>query len=81
MIDSSINRGRAIQRALRLAIAAALGGASLIAPTPGAAQIPYHPPGSICLTPYLWCWMPGPGPVNQPCACYTPNGPIAGSTI
>ncbi|MBI1196564.1 MAG: hypothetical protein GC203_01725 [Phenylobacterium sp.] len=69
------------RRLVRLVVAAALAAAGLVAPTPSFAQLPPHPPGSICLTPYLWCWMPQPGPVNQSCVCYTPRGPIGGRTV
>ena len=43
------------------------------------AEVPPHPPGSICFTPYFWCWLPPPG--VQPgfaCYCYSPGGPVAG---
>jgi len=43
------------------------------------ANVPPHPPGSICFTPYFWCWLPPPG--IQPgfaCYCYSPGGPVAG---
>jgi len=31
-----------------------------------------------CLTPYFWCLLPGYFPVNSPCWCATPNGPVPG---
>jgi hypothetical protein len=31
-----------------------------------------------CFTPYFWCYLPGPAPINSPCWCASPNGPVAG---
>lgn len=42
------------------------------------AQVPQHPPGSICLTPQFWCWAPYPGPVGAVCSCPTPRGWVSG---
>lgn len=42
------------------------------------AQLPPHPPGTICKTPRFWCWVKPPGPVGQPCQCPSPYGPISG---
>jgi hypothetical protein len=80
-IDDHCQGPNALGRILRRGLAAALLGAGLLGPTPSAAQIPDHPPGSICLTPYMWCWMPRPGPLNYPCACYTPGGPVGGRLV
>ena len=44
----------------------------------GLAQMPPHPPGSICRTPQFWCWINPPGPVGQVCTCPTPYGPVRG---
>lgn len=48
--------------------------------TAASAQIPPHPPGSICATPYGWCWLAQPGYLGSPCFCPGPNGPILGVT-
>jgi len=67
---------------VRLAWALALATTSLCAPTPSAAQqIPPHIPGTICLTPYFWCWLPQQGPLNASCWCATYNGPVPGRVI
>jgi hypothetical protein len=31
-----------------------------------------------CFTPYFWCYLPGFAPINTPCWCASPNGPVAG---
>jgi len=31
-----------------------------------------------CVTPYSWCSLPQSVPVNTPCWCATPNGPVGG---
>ena len=31
-----------------------------------------------CFTPYFWCFLPGWAPINTPCWCATPNGPVGG---
>jgi hypothetical protein len=31
-----------------------------------------------CFTPYFWCYLPGTAPINTPCWCASPNGPVAG---
>jgi len=31
-----------------------------------------------CLTPYFWCFLPQSVPVNTPCWCANPNGPVGG---
>ena len=46
--------------------------------TPAVAQVPPHQPGTVCLTPYFWCWAPQPGPPGLPCACPTPQGWVSG---
>ena len=49
---------------------------------PAAMQnIPPHPPGSICNTPYGWCWLPRLFPVGSACFCATPRGPFYGQVI
>jgi hypothetical protein len=48
--------------------------ASLLAGDNVIAQIPPHPPGTICFTPNFWCWAQPPGPPNSPCVCVTQQG-------
>lgn len=43
------------------------------------AQIPPHPPGSICFTPNFWCWANPPGPPGWACYCPSPQGLIRGT--
>lgn len=31
-----------------------------------------------CFTPYFWCYLPQYAPINAPCWCATPNGPVNG---
>jgi hypothetical protein len=48
-------------------------------PSLASPQVPPHRPGTICFTPYFWCWVPPPGgQPGAPCACFTPNGPVHG---
>jgi|OM-RGC.v1.035912868 hypothetical protein len=53
--------------ALRAALAAGLAAACIAAGA--AAQVPPHPPGTICFTPKFWCWAATPGRPGEPCAC------------
>lgn len=50
---------------------------------PAAAQgpLPPHRPGTICLTPYGWCWLPQALPPGGQCYCATPRGPIYGRVV
>jgi hypothetical protein len=34
--------------------------------------------GTRCITPYGWCWLGTPLPVNYPCCCFFPAGQICG---
>ncbi len=43
-----------------------------------AAQVPPHPPGTICYTPQSWCWAPQPGAPGSVCYCPSGYGWIAG---
>jgi hypothetical protein len=43
------------------------------------AQVPKHPPGSICFTPKFWCWASPTGKAGNPCSCPTPYGPVRGT--
>jgi hypothetical protein len=63
------------QRAIRFAIAAVL--LSAIA-TAAIAQVPGHPPGSICATQNFWCWANVYGAVGSPCTCPTAQGLVPG---
>ena len=66
----------------RLLILARLCGALLLAGTQSAhAQVPDHPPGSICSTPSGWCWAMVSGPVGAACTCPTGGGLAAGTLI
>jgi hypothetical protein len=42
------------------------------------AQVPPHPPGSICFTHQFWCWASPPGKAGTPCSCPTPYGWVRG---
>jgi len=42
------------------------------------AQIPPHPPGTVCFTPYTWCFLPQTLPVGAPCGCSTTSGVALG---
>jgi hypothetical protein len=63
---------------LRLALAIAVILAPLTAIRDALAQVPPHPPGSICVTPRFWCWHQPPGPAGTQCTCPSPYGPVAG---
>ena len=53
---------------------------TLTLPIGGAkAQVPPHYPGTICFTPYFWCWSQPPGPPNTACACPSPQGWVPGT--
>ncbi len=41
---------------------------------PAAAQVPPHAPGSVCFTPYFWCWVSPPGPPGYSCWCIDSYG-------
>ena len=45
---------------------------------PAMAQVPPHPPGTICFTPQYWCWASPPGPSGAACVCPSPYGRVAG---
>ena len=38
------------------------------------AQVPPHPPGTICFTRFFWCWAQPPGPPGSSCGCPGPQG-------
>jgi hypothetical protein len=59
------------------ALVAAAGGLAYAPLAP--AQIPPHAPGTVCVTPSFWCWVPAPGPVGAPCVCPTPSGGVPGT--
>lgn len=42
------------------------------------AQVPPHPPGTVCYTPNFWCWAQPPGPPGTMCICPSPYGPVYG---
>ncbi|MBB6306614.1 hypothetical protein [Xanthobacter tagetidis] len=42
------------------------------------AQVPPHQPGTICFTPYFWCWAQPPGPPGAYCGCPGPYGWVQG---
>lgn len=44
----------------------------------GDAQVPPHPPGTVCYTPQFWCWMMQPGYPGTPCYCPSPYGLVRG---
>ena len=41
------------------------------------AQVPPHPPGTVCYTPQFWCYVQ-PAPAGSACACPTPYGWVSG---
>jgi hypothetical protein len=45
-------------------------------------QIPFEiaqvPTSNRCFTPYFWCYLPGYAPIDTPCWCASPNGPVGG---
>ena len=45
---------------------------------PASPQVPPHYPGTICFTPYLWCYLPGAVPVGTQCYCRTQYGVVYG---
>ena len=63
-------------------LAALLGAVSivglLLAAAAALAQVPRHPPGSICITPSRWCWHYPPGRPGADCFCSTPYGNVKG---
>jgi hypothetical protein len=42
------------------------------------AQVPPHAPGTVCYTPYFWCWAQPPGPPGLACVCPSPRGLVGG---
>jgi len=42
------------------------------------AQVPPHAPGTICFTPYFWCWAQPPGPSGTSCGCPSNQGWVQG---
>lgn len=42
------------------------------------AQVPPHPPGTVCYTPTFWCIARPAGPPGSPCVCFSPAGPVGG---
>jgi len=44
-----------------------------------AADVPKHPPGSICFTPQFWCWMQRPQYPGSVCFCPSPYGAVRGT--
>ena len=65
------------RRCATLAWATAL----LLAAIPASAQVPPHPPGTICQTPNFWCWVQGNGQPGSRCQCPSPYGPKEGRLI
>jgi len=37
-------------------------------------QLPPHEPGTVCVTPQVWCRVTYRGPVGAECSCPTPRG-------
>jgi len=66
-----------IRTSVRLLAALAVVVTALLQTT-AQAQVPPHPPGSICFTPTFWCWLPYPVPPGSQCACMTQQGPVPG---
>ena len=46
--------------------------------TPAIPQVPPHYPGTLCLTPYFWCPLPGALQPGSRCYCPGPYGPVYG---
>jgi len=43
------------------------------------AAVPAHTPGTVCLVPTLWCYLPPPpAQVGAPCYCATTYGNVPG---
>jgi len=65
-----MRKGRRIMRDLRSRSRLALAAIILaVAPSSEAlAQLPPHAPGTICVTPQGWCWVPQ-GYLGTPCFC------------
>lgn len=51
---------------------------SLTLTTAAFADVPPHPPGTVCYTPQFWRWAQPPGPPGYPCACSTSYGYVPG---
>ena len=43
------------------------------------AQVPPHAPGTICFTPYFWCWAQPPGPPGTACSCPSQGAWVPGT--
>lgn len=65
-------------RALRGIVLVVAFGLGVVPVRSALAQIPPHPPGTICFTQYFWCWAQPPGPPGSGCVCPTPQGNIPG---
>lgn len=63
---------------LRLVVCALLLGSSMLHIQLASAQVPPHPPGTICFTPQFWCWSPQPAAPGSACSCPSPYGWVAG---
>jgi hypothetical protein len=63
----------------RALLALALCCAPLVPVKEASAQVPPHPPGTVCYTPHFWCWMSVPLKPGSPCACPTPYGLVPGT--
>lgn len=65
-----------LRRMMRFGLAAL---ALLMAVAEARAQVPPHPPGTICFTfQGFWCWASPPGPPGFDCACPSPMGWVPG---
>ena len=58
----------------RLWLGFALAAAASWSATVAAQFLPPHQPGTICVTPQGWCWLPQPGYLGTPCFCPAGNG-------
>jgi hypothetical protein len=66
-----------MRRTRQLALRAALAiGIAILLFKMAMAQVPSHPPGSVCATQTFWCWAQTFGVVGQACQC-----PVAGGTV
>ena len=59
--------------------AASLGAALALSTMAAFAQVPPHPPGTICFTPKFWCWAARRGTPGGACSCASPYGPVGGT--
>ncbi len=69
---------RSTPRTLLRTAAALLGPGLLLGALTASAQLPPHKPGTICVTPKLWCWANPPGQPGARCWCATPYGNVEG---